>query len=168
MGGFIACSQEVKDYLMHHSRQFMYTASFTPATAATVLAALRVLVREPGLVSQVQENANWMRGELQAMGFNCLDSATAVVPIVIGPMEQVLWFNRRIFEEGIFANPVFYPAVPKNQGLIRTSYMATHQRSDLQEALDIFLRVGEEVGVIGPNKEAMAEHWAQMADQLGV
>ena len=168
MGGFIACSQEVKDYLMHHSRQFMYTASFTPATAATVLAALRVLVREPQLVDQVQANANWMRKELQAMGFNCLESATAVVPIVIGPMEQVLWFNRRIFEEGIFANPVFYPAVPKNQGLIRTSYMATHDRSDLQEALDIFQRVGEEVGVIGPNKEAMAEHWAQMADQLGV
>ena len=90
------------------------------------------------------------------------------MPIVIGPMEQMLWFNRRIFEEGIFANPVLPPAVPSNACLIRTSYMATHDRKDLQEALDIFERVGNEVGVIGPQKEAMAAHWAEMATQFAI
>jgi 8-amino-7-oxononanoate synthase len=163
MGGFIGCPQTVKDYLMHHSRQFMYTASFTPSIAATVLASLRILREQPELVTQVQTNARWMRSELERMGYNCLHSATAVVPIVIGPLEQMLWFNRRIFEEGIFANPVLPPAVPTNACLIRTSYMATHDRRDLQEALDIFERVGREVGIIGPRKEEMAEHWAQVA-----
>ena len=168
MGGFLACPQAVKDYLMHHSRQFMYTASFTPSVVATVLASLRIMRAHPELVDQVRDNARFMRNELQAMGFNCLDSETAVVPIVIGPTEQMLWFNKRIYDEGIFANPVLPPAVPSNACLIRTSYMATHNRSDLQEALDIFERVGNEVGVIGPNKEAMAGHWEEMAAQMAI
>jgi 7-keto-8-aminopelargonate synthetase-like enzyme len=168
MGGFLGCPVAVKDYLMHHSRQFMYTASFTPSVAATVLAALRVLRAHPELVEQVRANARWMREELQRMGFNCLDSETAVVPILIGPTEQMLWFNKRIYDEGIFANPVLPPAVPTNACLVRTSYMATHDRADLQEALDIFERVGNEVGVIGPNKEAMAGHWEEMAAQMAM
>jgi len=168
MGGFLACPQAVKDYLMHHSRQFMYTASFTPSVVATVLASLRIMRAHPELVDQVRDNARFMRNELQAMGFNCLDSETAVVPIVIGPTEQMLWFNKRIYDEGIFANPVLPPAVPSNACLIRTSYMATHNRADLQEALDIFERVGNEVGVIGPNKEAMAGHWEEMAAQMAI
>jgi len=168
MGGFIGCPQDVKDYLMHNSRQFMYTASFTPSVAATVLAALRIMREHPELVEQCKENATWMRTELERMGFNCLASETAVVPIVIGPVEQMLWFNQRIFEEGVFANPVLPPAVPTNACLVRTSYMATHNRSDLQEALDIFERVGTELGVIGPHKEAMADHWASMAKTVGI
>ena len=83
-------------------------------------------------------------------------------------MEQMLWFNRRIYEEGIFANPVLPPAVPQNACLIRTSYMATHNKADLQEALDIFQRVGEEVGVIGPQMAAMAQHWADMAQAFSI
>jgi len=168
MGGFIGCPQDVKDYLMHNSRQFMYTASFTPSVAATVLAALRIMRAQPELVEQCKENAIWMRTELERMGFNCLASETAVVPIVIGPVEQMLWFNQRIFEEGVFANPVLPPAVPTNACLVRTSYMATHNRQDLQEALDIFERVGTELGVIGPHKEAMADHWASMAKTVGI
>jgi 8-amino-7-oxononanoate synthase len=168
MGGFLGCPQTVKDYLMHHSRQYMYTASFTPSVAATVLAALRIMRTQPELIDQVRANAGWMRTELEKMGFNCLASDTAVVPIVIGPIEQMLWFNKRIYEEGIFANPVLPPAVPTNGCLIRTSYMATHKREDLQEALDIFARVGEEVGVIGPNKELMADHWKEMAEQMAI
>ena len=168
MGGFIGCPQEVKDYLMHNSRQFMYTASFTPSVAATILTALRIMRREPELVDQCRKNASWMRTELERMGFNCLESNTAVVPIVIGPVEQMLWFNKRIYEEGVFANPVLPPAVPTNACLVRTSYMATHKREDLQEALDIFEMVGNELGVIGPNKEAMAEHWAQVAETMSI
>jgi 8-amino-7-oxononanoate synthase len=168
MGGFIGCPQEVKDYLMHNSRQFMYTASFTPSVTATVLTALRIMRREPELVDQCRANASWMRTELERMGFNCLASNTAVVPIVIGPVEQMLWFNKRIYEEGVFANPVLPPAVPTNACLVRTSYMATHKREDLQEALDIFESVGNELGVIGPNKEAMAEHWAQVAETMSI
>jgi 8-amino-7-oxononanoate synthase len=168
MGGFIGCPQDVKDYLMHNSRQFMYTASFTPSIAATVLAALRIMRAQPELVDQCKANSLWMRTELERMGFNCLASETAVVPIVIGPVEQMLWFNQRIFEEGVFANPVLPPAVPTNACLVRTSYMATHKREDLQEALDIFEKVGTELGVIGPHKEAMADHWASMAQTVGI
>ena len=138
MGGFLAGPQSVKDFLMHHSRQLMYTASFTPSVAATVLASLRIIRAQPELVEAVRANARWMRTELEGMGYNCLHSDSAVVPVVIGPVEQMLVFNQRIFEEGIFANPVLPPAVPTNACLVRTSYMATHDRKDLQEALDIF------------------------------
>jgi 8-amino-7-oxononanoate synthase len=168
MGGFLGCTQEVKDYLMHVCRQFMYTASLTPSVAATVLTSLRILREQPHLVDQVMDNANWMRSELRNLGFNCLDSSTAVVPIVIGPVEQMLWFNQRIFEEGVFANPVLPPAVPTNASMVRTSYMATHNREDLVEALGIFKKVGEEVGVIGPNVESMKAHWEMMAQQVAI
>lgn len=168
MGGFLGCSQAVKDYLMHNSRQFMYTASFTPSVAATVLTALRIARAEPERVDMVRQNAAWMRSQLEALGFNCLNSHTAVVPIVVGPVEQLLWFNQRLFEEGVFANPVLPPAVPTNACLVRTSYMATHERKDLEEALAVFERVGREVGVIGPNKAEMDVHWAEVAQQAAI
>ena len=167
MGGFIGCPQEVKDYLMHNSRQFMYTASFTPSVAATILTALRIMRREqPELVDQCRANASWMRTELERMGFNCLASNTAVVPIVIGPVEQMLWFNKRIYEEGVFANPVLPPQCPP---MLAWCGLRTWRRTNekiLQEALDIFETVGNELGVIGPNKEAMADHWAQVAENI--
>jgi len=168
MGGFLAGPQSVKDYLMHHSRQFMYTASFTPSVAATVLASLRVMKAQPELVDQVRANARWMRDELERMGFECLHSDTAVVPIVVGSVEKLLCFNERIYEEGIFANPVLPPAVPTNACLVRTSYMATHERSDLQEALDIFERVGNELGIIGPRRAEMAEHWRNISEAMAI
>ncbi len=168
MGGFLCGPQAVKDYLMHHCRQFMYTASFTPSVAATVLTALRILRAHPELVEQVRTNARYMRAELSAMGFRCLEEGSAVVPVVVGPVEQLLWFNQRLYEEGVFANPVVPPAVPTNACLVRTSYMATHRREDLEEALDIFQRVGTEVGVIGPNREAMTAHWAEVAQQMAI
>ena len=168
MGGFLAGPQSVKDYLMHHSRQFMYTASFTPSVAATVLASLRVMKAQPDLVDKVRANARWMRDELERMGFECLHSDTAVVPIVVGSVEKLLCFNERIYEEGIFANPVLPPAVPTNACLVRTSYMATHERSDLQEALDIFERVGNELGLIGPRKAEMAEHWQNISAAMAI
>jgi len=168
MGGFLAGPQSVKDYLMHHSRQFMYTASFTPSVAATVLASLRVMKAQPELVDKVRANARWMRDELERMGFECLHSDTAVVPIVVGSVEKLLCFNERIYEEGIFANPVLPPAVPTNACLVRTSYMATHERSDLQEALDIFERVGNELGIIGPRRAEMAEHWRNISEAMAI
>jgi 8-amino-7-oxononanoate synthase len=136
--------------------------------AATVLTALRIMREHPELVAQVQANARWMRTELEAVGFNCLASDSAVVPIVIGPMEQMLWFNQRIFEEGIFANPVLPPAVPSTSCLIRTSYMATQSKADLSEALEILCRVGEELGVIGSKVEEMKAHWAEIAAQAPI
>ena len=166
MGGFIGCPTAVKDSLMHHSRQLMYIASVTPSVVATVLAALRILREQPERVEQVRSLAAWMRTALEAMGFNCRHSDTAVVPIVVGSMEPMLHFNHRLFEEGVFANPVLPPAVPTNACLIRTSYMATHDRKDLQDALDIFERVGKEVGVIGEKKAEMDVFWALMKSGL--
>ena len=144
-------------------------APVRPTTPTELRAGtVKLMRREPELVDQCRANASWMRTELERMGFNCLASNTAVVPIVIGPVEQMLWFNKRIYEEGVFANPVLPPAVPTNACLVRTSYMATHKREDLQEALDIFETVGNELGVIGPNKEAMADHWAQVAENMSI
>ncbi len=168
IGGFLGGPQAVVDYLMHHSRQLMYTASSPPVVVATVLAALRILREQPELVASVRAKAAWMRDNLQAMGFNCLDSDTAVVPIVIGSVHQMMIFNQRIYEAGIFANPVMPPAVPSSACLIRTSYMATHDRGTLQEALDIFERVGTELGIIGPRREAMSAHWDQIARTMSI
>jgi 8-amino-7-oxononanoate synthase len=102
------------------------------------------------------------------MGFNCLAGEAAVVPVVIGTAERLLCFNQRLYEEGVFANPVLPPAVPKNECLVRTSTMATNRREDLQEALDIFEKVGLELGVIGPDRERWDAHWAAISTALAV
>jgi 8-amino-7-oxononanoate synthase len=168
VGGFLAGPRAVKDYLMHTCRQFMYTASMPPPVVATVLAALRVLRAHPELVEQTRANAAFLRAELTRMGFDCLAGEAAVVPVVIGTAERLLCFNQRIYEEGVFANPVLPPAVPKNACLVRTSTMATNRREDLQEALDIFEKVGLELGVIGPDKARWDAHWAAISTALAV
>lgn len=148
LGGFIAGEEDVISYVKHNGRSMIFSASIPPSNAAAALAALEVMRTEPERIQQVNDNARYMRCELQRLGFNTGNSCTPVIPIIIGDDQLCFYVWRQLFDAGLFVNPVISPAVPPGRALLRTSYMATHTREQLDRALEIYERVGKAVGLI--------------------
>jgi 8-amino-7-oxononanoate synthase len=148
LGGFVAGDTDVISYIKHHARSLIFSASIPPANAAAALAALHVMAEEPERVEQVNKNAEYMREGYSALGFNTGCSVTPVVPIIIGDDEKTFLTWKLLFDAGVFVNPVISPAVSPGRQLLRTSYMATHTRQQLDHVLDIFAQVGKQVGLI--------------------
>jgi len=148
LGGFVAGSENVVHYIKHFARSLIFSASIPPANAAAALAALQVMREEPERPARLLAIAERMRREYQAMGFNIGHSVTPVIPILIGDDERTFFMWKRLFEEGVFVNPVISPAVATGHQLLRTSYMATHTDEQMDKVLEIFKRVGKEVGII--------------------
>jgi 8-amino-7-oxononanoate synthase len=148
VGGFIAGPQQVIEFIRHHARSQIFSAATPPPMAAAVIAALKVLKREPERRKQLWENTEYMKRELQNLGFDTGDSDSPVIPILIGDELATFTMAKRLQEEGIFANAIVPPAVPPSQAMIRTSYMATHTREHLDQALTALAKVGRELDVI--------------------
>jgi 8-amino-7-oxononanoate synthase len=148
VGGFVVGEKDVIKFIKHTARALMFTAAPPPASVAAVLAALDIIEAEPERREHLWENARFMLTALRAMGFDCGESQTPVIPIVVGPDQLTLVMVKRLHEEGVFVNAVLSPATPPGRALIRTSYMATHTKAQLTRALDAFHRVGRELGLI--------------------
>jgi len=148
LGGVIVGDAQVIDYIKHHARSLIFSASMPPANVAAVSAALQVMKEEPERVERVQAIGEKMRQGYQAMGFNTGDSQTPIIPIFIGDEMKTFAFWKALFEAGIYVNPVVPPAVPPNQSLLRTSYMATHTDEQLDRVLNIFGEVGRALDLI--------------------
>jgi 8-amino-7-oxononanoate synthase len=148
VGGFIAGDEEVVDYIRHHARSEIFSASPPPASVAAAIAALEIIEREPERRAQLWKNTHYMLRELRALGFDTGDSESPVIPIVVGDDLTTFRMVQRLQELGIFANPVISPAVPPGGSLIRTSYMATHERKHLDRALEVLAQVGREMGIL--------------------
>ncbi|UCF30758.1 MAG: pyridoxal phosphate-dependent aminotransferase family protein [bacterium] len=148
IGGFVAASEEIIDYLKHFSRSMIFSASLAPALVAAVSAALDIIDQEPERRARLWENTQRMMDGFRSFGFDIGDAATPIIPIVVG--EDLLAFKVALMlqEEGVFANPVISPATPPGRALIRTSYMATHTDEHLDRVLDAFVKVGKTVGLI--------------------
>lgn len=148
IGGFVSGDFDVIDYIKHHARSLIFSASIPPANTATVLAALEVMREEPERIEKLDQNARFMREGFKSLGFNTGHSVTPVIPILIGDDERTFQAWRLLFENGVFTNPVISPATAPGRQLLRTSYMATHTQDQLEKVLDIFSKVGKEVGLI--------------------
>lgn len=148
IGGFVAGQADVIDYIKHKARSLIFSASIPPANTATALAALEVMRTEPERVKQLDENATFMREGYQSLGFDTGASTTAVIPIIIGDNERTFLMWRKLFDAGVFVNPVIAPATAPGRQLLRTSYMATHTRPQLEHVLEVFGKIGKEVGLI--------------------
>jgi len=148
VGGFIAADEALIHYLKHKSRALIFSASLPPASTASVIEAIKIMKEEPERIAQLWENTNYMLSEFKAMGYNTGDSCTPVIPLHVGDMMTAFQMWKRLGEEGVFINPVVPPAVPPNSCLIRTSFMATHTRAQLDMALDKFHKIGKEINVI--------------------
>ena len=148
IGGFVAGRADVIDYLKHASRSVVFSASMPPSNVATVLACLDVIEAEPERRERLWRNVRRMKQGFDELGFEVIDHGSPILSIVIGSDEATFEFNRRLFEEGVFVNPVVPPAVPEGQSLLRTSYMATHTDEDLDAILLAFRRVGERLRIL--------------------
>ena len=148
VGGFIAGDAHVIDHVKHNARSEIFSAAPPPASVAAALKALEIVEREPERRKQLWENTDYMKRELDALGFDTGDSASPVIPIVVGEDMTAWCTTARLQDEGVFVNPVVSPAVPEGRAMIRTSYMATHTREHLDMALGALERVGREMGVL--------------------
>ena len=137
LGGYMAASAEVADYVKHNSRPFIFSASITPASCATALAALRKLKAHPELVEKLAHNADYLRAGLRARGLAIRESSTPIVPIFTYEAENTLIVAKKLYEAGVYVNPVMPPACAPNECLLRASCMASHTDEILDEAMDI-------------------------------
>jgi 7-keto-8-aminopelargonate synthetase-like enzyme len=148
VGGFIAGSEPVVDYIRHHARSGIFSAAMPPSAAAAVVKAIDILENEPERRKSLWETTDYMMRELRTLGFDTGPSESPVIPIAVGDDITTFSMSKRLLEEGVFVNPIVTPAVPPGQAMIRTSYMATHKRDHLDQALAAIKKVGRELDVI--------------------
>ncbi|HUN67026.1 MAG TPA: pyridoxal phosphate-dependent aminotransferase family protein [Bacteroidota bacterium] len=148
LGGFVVGQERVINYLKHHSPALIFSASPTPASVAAALAALGILEKEPERIGRLLKNANTMREGFKKLGFRIIEGRSAVVPVIVGDDMIAFRFWRKLFDAGVFVNAFISPGVPPGLQMMRTSYMATHEESHLASILDIFGKIGKELGII--------------------
>ncbi|MGE5480679.1 MAG: aminotransferase class I/II-fold pyridoxal phosphate-dependent enzyme [Chloroflexota bacterium] len=148
LGGFVAGPERVTNYLKHNSPAIIFSASPTPQSCASALAALDILEQQPELVDKLKANADYMRKGFRELGFNVIDSETAIVPVLVGDVDKAFVCWRKLFDRGVFVNAFIPPGVPPNMSMMRTSYMASHEKEHLDFILEQFQAVGKELGLI--------------------
>ena len=148
LGGFIAGEEAIIDYLKHHTRTMIFTASLPPSNVASVLAALEIIKKEPERRERLMENTEYMHGNLKAMGYNVGKSETPIIPIIIGKDIKTFYMWKDLLAAGVYTNPIVSPATPPGRSLLRTSYMATHTREQLDFCLAMFDKIGHQRRVL--------------------
>ena len=148
LGGYVAGSRTLIEFLHHRARPFLFSTSHPPSVAATCLAALDVLEQEPEIIERLWTNTRFFKAGLAALGFNTGASESPITPVIAGQGELAMKLSDRLFEEGVFAQGIGYPTVAKDRARVRTIVTATHTQEQLQFALDAFKKVGTELGLI--------------------
>ena len=138
-GGFVCASRTIVDYLVQRSRPQLFSNALPPTVAASALAALDVLEREPARVRRLRENAAWFRAQLKQLGYTPLDGESAIVPIIVGDTALAIRLSKQLYDEhGVFVIGFGYPVVPEGAARLRVQLSAAHTRQHLQRALDAF------------------------------
>jgi glycine C-acetyltransferase len=148
LGGYVAGSRALIEFLHHRARPFLFSTSHPPAVAATCLAALDVLESEPQWIARLWENTRLFKAGLTALGFNTGLSEGPITPVIVGDGALAMSLSDRLFREGVFAQGIAFPTVARDKARVRTIVTATHTPSQLQFALECFAKVGRELGII--------------------
>lgn len=148
LGGFIAADNEIINYLKHNSRSLIFSASMTPSSAATVLAALDIMESEPERISHLWSLTGYAQKAFTDLGFDTGKSASPIIPLFIRNDVTALQMTKLLLDEGVFINPVVSPGVPKEDSLIRFSLMATHTYEQLDIAIEKIAKVATKLGVL--------------------
>jgi len=147
LGGFVASDFQTINFLKHHARSLIFSASITPASAATVLAAIEIMVNEPDRITYLWEITKYTIDRLKEADFDTGNAETPVIPVYIRDEMKTLLMTKLLLEEGIFVNPVVSPAVCKESSLIRLSLMATHTREQIDIALNKLCKVRDHLEI---------------------
>jgi glycine C-acetyltransferase len=148
LGGYVAGSTALIEFLYHRARPFLFSTSHPPAVAAACLAAIDVLETEPQWIERLWDNTRFFKSGLQALGFDTGLSESPITPVIAGDGALAMKLSDRLFEEGVFAQGIAFPTVARNKARVRTIVTATHTRDELQFALDCFRKVGAELGIV--------------------
>ena len=148
LGGYVAGTRALIEFLYHRARPFLFSTSHPPAVAAACIAAIDVLLEEPEIIDRLWENTRFFKGGLEALGFNTGVSESPITPVITGDGALAMKLSDRLFQDGVFAQGIAFPTVAKDKARVRTIVTATHTRDDLQFALDAFGKVGKELGLV--------------------
>ncbi len=148
VGGYVAGSKEMIEYLRQKARPFLFSSAVTPPDVAASIAAVDILTESDELVQKLWDNAKYFKENMKKLGFDTGKSQTPITPVMLGEAKVAQEFSKRLFDEGIFAQAIGYPTVPRGKARIRVMISATHSKEDLDFALEKFEKVGKELGVI--------------------
>src|SRR3954467_12056912 len=148
LGGYVAGTKSLIEFLYHRARPFLFSTSHPPAVAAACIAAVDVLEQEPQIIDRLWKNTRFFKTGLEALGFNTGASQSPISPVIVGEGALAMRLSDRLFEEGVFAQGLAFPTVARDKARVRTIVTATHTREELQFALDVFARVGKELAIL--------------------
>jgi glycine C-acetyltransferase len=148
LGGYVAGTKDLIEFLYHRARPFLFSTSHPPAVTAACMAALDVLENEPEWMERLWDNTRFFKAGLTGLGFNTGRSESPITPVIVGEAKLAAEMSDKLFQAGVFAQSLGFPTVPRGLARLRTIVTATHSRDDLQYALDMFGRIGQELGVI--------------------
>lgn len=148
LGGYVAGSRTLIDYLIHRGRPILFSTSHPPAVTAACMEAFDILLEEPQIIDKLWENTRFFKKGLEDLGFNTGISQTPITPVIVGEGALAMKLSDRLFEEGVFAQALAFPTVPRGKARVRTIVMATHTQEDLEFSLKAFGKVGKELSII--------------------
>ena len=148
LGGYVAGSRDLIDFLHHRARPFLFSTSHPPSVTATCLAAIDLLMAEPQIIDRLWENTRFFKAGLSALGFDTGASESPITPVIVGDGARAMELSDGLFAQGVFAQGIAFPTVARDKARVRTIVTATHTRDDLQYALDAFAKVGRHLGII--------------------
>ena len=148
VGGYVAGRQPVVDWLRQRGRPFLFSSAVTPADAAACIAAVDLLEESTDLVDRLWENSRYFKADMKRLGFDIGVSQTPITPVMLGEAPVAQRFSKHLYEEGVFATAIGFPTVPRGKARIRVMISAAHSTGDLDQALAVFEKVGQELAVI--------------------
>ncbi len=148
VGGLVAGDAIIVEWLRQRGRPFLFSSAVTPPDVAAAIAAVDLLEESTELVDRLWDNARYFKGEMKRLGFDTGQSVTPITPVMLGEAPLAQQFSRELFEEGVFAMALGFPTVPRGKARIRVMISAAHSRSDLDQGLEAFARVGKKLAVI--------------------
>lgn len=156
IGGFIAADKNVIEYLKHHARSLMFSASISPGAAASALAALNVMKSEPERIEKLWQNTNYTLEQFRDAGFDVGPTESPIIPIYVRDNEKTFIMAKMLMDEGVFVNPVVSPAVSSESSMIRFSLMATHTFEQIDFAVEKLKKVAEQLNIPNMHHEKVA------------
>ena len=148
LGGYVAGSRALIEFLYHRARPFLFSTSHPPAVAAACIAAIDILEQEPEVIERLWERTRFFKAGLRDLGFDTGPSESPITPVIVGDGALAMRLSDELFEEGVFAQGIAFPTVPRGRARVRTIVTATHTREELQFALDVFAKVGRRLGIV--------------------
>ncbi|NLJ84842.1 MAG: glycine C-acetyltransferase [Firmicutes bacterium] len=148
VGGYVAGSKELIDYLSQRGRPFLFSSAVTPADVAACIRAVEILEADDELVTKLWDNGRYFKAAMEKLGFDIGNSQTPITPVIIGEASKAAEFSQRLFERKVFAQSIGFPTVPKGRARIRVMVSAAHSKKDLDYGIEAFEHVGKEMGLI--------------------